>query len=66
VTITTEDVIKYVNAFTFLSCQAAASQAWYCQEPDGASLIYEADWKNLLGEQSEADYIKALGLIMNE
>jgi hypothetical protein len=24
VTITTEDVIKYINAFTFLSCQTAA------------------------------------------
>ena len=34
--------------------------------PPDASFIAEADWKNLLGEQSEADYIKALGLIMNE
>lgn len=26
-TITTEDVIKYINAFTFLSCQAAAESS---------------------------------------
>jgi hypothetical protein len=32
--------------------------------PPGASMIYEADWKNLLGDQKEADYIKALGLVV--
>lgn len=30
--------------------------------PPDASFIAEADWKNLLGDQSEADYITALGL----
>lgn len=34
--------------------------------PPDASFIAETDWKNLLGDQKEADYIKALGLIMNE
>lgn len=34
--------------------------------PPDASFIAEADWKNLLGSQSEADYIKALGLVVSE
>ena len=33
--------------------------------PPDASLICEADWKNLLGDQKEADYIKALGLVVS-
>ena len=33
--------------------------------PPDASLIYEADWKNLCGDQKEADYIKALGLVVS-
>lgn len=33
-------------------------------EPPEFDFICEADWKNLLGEQSEADYIKALGLVV--
>lgn len=31
--------------------------------PPDASFITEADWKNLLGGQSEAEYVKALGLV---
>jgi hypothetical protein len=34
--------------------------------PHNASFIAEADWKNLLGDQSETDYITVFGLIMNE
>ena len=33
--------------------------------PPDASFICEADWKNLLGEQKEADYIKALGRVVS-
>lgn len=33
--------------------------------PPDASFIAEADWKNLLGDQKEADYIKALGLVVS-
>lgn len=32
--------------------------------PPDASFIAEADWKNLLGGQPEADYIAALGLVV--
>lgn len=34
--------------------------------PPDASFIAEADWKNLLADQKEADYIKALGLVVSE
>ena len=33
-------------------------------EPPEFDFIAEADWKNLLGDQKEADYIKALGLVV--
>lgn len=33
--------------------------------PPDASFITEADWKNLLADQKEADYIKALGLVVS-
>ena len=33
-------------------------------EPPEFDFICEADWKNLLGDQPEADYIKALGLVV--
>lgn len=33
--------------------------------PTDASFIAKADWKNLLGDQKEADYIKALGLVVS-
>ena len=33
--------------------------------PPDASFIAEADWKNLLGDQKEADYIAALGLVVS-
>lgn len=33
--------------------------------PPDASFITEADWKNLLADQKEADYIKALGLAVS-
>lgn len=34
-------------------------------EPPEFDFICEADWKNLLGEQPEVDYIKALGLVVS-
>ena len=34
-------------------------------EPPEFDLISEADWKNLLGDQKEADYIAALGLVVS-
>ena len=33
--------------------------------PPDASFICEVDWKNLLGDHKEADYIKALGLVVS-
>ena len=33
-------------------------------EPPEFDFICEADWKNLLGDQKEADYIKGLGLVV--
>ena len=34
-------------------------------EPPEFDFICEADWKNLCGDQKEADYIKALGLVVS-
>ena len=33
--------------------------------PSEFDFICEADWKNLCGDQKEADYIKALGLVVS-
>ena len=55
------DVLEIGGIITFIDRTATDVTI----APDGASLIYEADWKNLLGDQKEADYIKALGLVVS-
>ena len=52
------DVLILGNAVSFLE----RGEKDVTVIPPDASFIAEADWKNLLGDQKEADYIVALGL----
>ena len=55
------DVLILGNVVTFLE----RGEKDVTVIPPDASFIAEADWKNLLAGQSEADYIKALGLVVS-
>ena len=55
------DVLILGNVVTFLE----RGEKDVTVIPPDASFIAEADWKNLLGDQKEADYIKALGLVVS-
>ena len=49
-TITTEDVIKYVNAFTFLSCQTAAESS--AKTNTDAEILYTSQsWNYVIGRR---------------
>lgn len=54
------DVLILGNVVTFLD----RGETDVTIIPPDASFIAEADWKNLLGSQPEADYIKFLGQVV--